>query len=703
MYTAYFGLRENPFQITPNLRFLYSTPTYQEVYTRLLSGICEHKGLLMLTGEVGTGKTTLLRGLMTALEAPASLAFLYLTTLAFDDLLSFICEGFSLPERGEERQQKIQVLHEFLLAQWRASRLAVLLIDEAQNLEAEALEGLHLLLDLKLDGNPLLQIVLVGQPELEENLARPQFRHLKQRINIQLRLDCLKESEVGAFIYHRLQVAGSNRQDLFPPEVIQRIAQYSQGIPRLINLICDNALLIAYEDRQKTISFGIIEMIAADFLFNETPKVTKENGGNQTLLPSLSPPLFEGAEKVEVGLIPAKSSRTFSWRLLPGFALFLIVFGLLVYRMPGRLLLSPPFQSSETAQIAPPRTPKQESVGTVEQNRSAVHEDEPEEDSSPSAQTAERGAYVVALPEPVAAPVPPIIRRVHPSIAPDQEIVVTEGEQLAFSIEAESPQNSLLRYAWLFNGQRRGKGKTWTYRPDFNAGNTKLQEVKALVTDQNNFRVERTWKVRVTNVNRPPHIAAASPQGEAVEVSSGDKQNFFVRASDPDKDDSLAYTWFLDGQEITRGQQLGLHSPPTFSSPKLSQVKVEVTDKEGLKDQRVWDLIPRISLPPLQLSETEVQTWLTAYRHAWEEKNIDELVELGAISGQKEDEVRRILAQYQSLHVALQNVDIRSEGDRAIVTFSRVDTINGQTMAHPSRKVFTIEKATNGRLTARLQ
>jgi general secretion pathway protein A len=171
MYTAYFGFHENPFYVTPNPHCFYSTPLYQAAYTRLLAGIHERKGLLLLTGEVGSGKTTLLRKLMTECKTTASCAFLYNPAFTFDDLLSMIYEEFNLPEKGERRrQQRIQDLHKFLLAQWQAGRLVALFIDEAQKLEDEAVDNLQLLLGFKIADTPLLQLVLVGPPELRRGL-----------------------------------------------------------------------------------------------------------------------------------------------------------------------------------------------------------------------------------------------------------------------------------------------------------------------------------------------------------------------------------------------------------------------------------------------------------------------------------------------------------------------------------------------------
>jgi general secretion pathway protein A len=264
MYTSYFGFREKPFNVTPNPRFFYTNPSYQEAYANLLYGIHERKGFLVLTGEVGTGKTTILRRLMENLESNLRFVFFYNTTLTFEELLSFICEELGLRFHGEGQLPKIQALNEFLLEQLKKGSTGVLFIDEAQNLSEKVLENLRLLSNLETSTEKLLQIVLAGQPELERKLDQPELRQLKQRIFLQWRLDSLTEEEVGAFIDYRLKAVGYKRNDLFSRDAIRQIAFYSKGIPRLINIICDNALLIAYGASQKKVPADIIKEVARD-------------------------------------------------------------------------------------------------------------------------------------------------------------------------------------------------------------------------------------------------------------------------------------------------------------------------------------------------------------------------------------------------------------------------------------------------------
>jgi general secretion pathway protein A len=264
MYIDYFGFQEKPFSITPDPRFFYTNPRYQEAYANLLYGLHERRGFTVLTGEIGTGKTTLLRRLMENMEPNVRFVYFYNTTLTFEELLDFICSELGLPIKELGRLQKIQTLNQFLMEQLASRGTVVLLIDEAQNMGEEVLENLRLLSNLETATEKLLQIVLVGPPEIETKLNQPALRQLKQRIAIQCRLERLDDEEVGPFITYRLNAVGYKRQQLFMPDAIQEIAYYSKGFPRLINILCDNALLIAYATSQKKITVAIIREAADD-------------------------------------------------------------------------------------------------------------------------------------------------------------------------------------------------------------------------------------------------------------------------------------------------------------------------------------------------------------------------------------------------------------------------------------------------------
>lgn len=299
MYNDYFGFREKPFNVSPDPRYFYTNPIYQEAYASLLYGIRERKGFIVLTGEIGTGKTTLLKLLMDNPEENIRLVFFYNTTLTFEELVSFACDELGLPVKGSERLQKIQALNEFLTSQSKKGGTVVLLVDEAQNLTADVLENLRLLSNLETAKEKLLQIVLVGQTELDVKLCQPQLRQVKQRVALHCRLDRLKESEVGPFINYRIRVAGYEGEELFTPKAVREVAIHSKGIPRLINIICDNALLIAYAKSAKKISAEMIkeavddlrldtEGLVVDDDFSKTKTVAKGGKNEKEKRPNVS-------------------------------------------------------------------------------------------------------------------------------------------------------------------------------------------------------------------------------------------------------------------------------------------------------------------------------------------------------------------------------------------------------------------------------
>ncbi|MBM4259526.1 MAG: hypothetical protein FJ147_26950 [Deltaproteobacteria bacterium] len=264
MYNDFFGFHESPFTVTPDPRIFYATPLYQRVYANLLSGICQRQGVIVLTGEAGTGKTTILRRLMTNLKHSVRFAFCPYSTLSFDDLLDFICDDFELPQKPQGRSFQLQALYKFLLSQQQQNQHAALLIDEAHHLQPSVLAALAELASYTVGNEVLLPIALVGQLELEERLHDPVATVLRDRIALSCQLDRLQKNDVGPFIFHRLNAVGYRRSDLFPPEVIAAIAEYSQGIPRYINTICDNALLIARIEMKKIVTPAIIEEVAQD-------------------------------------------------------------------------------------------------------------------------------------------------------------------------------------------------------------------------------------------------------------------------------------------------------------------------------------------------------------------------------------------------------------------------------------------------------
>ena len=265
MYNSYFGFSVSPFSVTPDPSFFYTNLAYQEAYAELQYGIKAKKGLIVITGEAGTGKTTLLRKLMTDhLHGPIQTVFVSNTYLDFTELLQVIHHDLGLGIDDANKLKLLQELNDYLITQLKQSHVVSVLVDEAQYLSDDALEGLRLLSNLEINQEKLIQIVLMGRPELQAKLEPPTLRQLKQRVALQCRLFPLIRSEVGPYIDFRLWAAGYTSNDLFSPDAVRLIATYSYGIPRLVNIICDNALLTAYARNQQNVSAEVIKQVARD-------------------------------------------------------------------------------------------------------------------------------------------------------------------------------------------------------------------------------------------------------------------------------------------------------------------------------------------------------------------------------------------------------------------------------------------------------
>jgi len=276
MYNGYFRFLESPFSVTPDPRFFYTNPVYLEAYATLRYGIEAKKGFVVVTGEVGTGKTTLLRKLLHSFETTVRSVFIFNTHLSFSELLQVALRDLGLASsKDTSKVTMLQELNDYLIKQLKQGHTVAALIDEAQNLSVEALEDLRLLSNLETDREKLLQIVLVGQPELEARLDQPGLRQLKQRVAVQCRLDPLKDEEVGPYIDFRLRVAGYEGKGLFHRDAVQQIACYSKGIPRLMNIICDNALVTAYAESKKIVSADMIKEVARDLRIGSEVQVPK--------------------------------------------------------------------------------------------------------------------------------------------------------------------------------------------------------------------------------------------------------------------------------------------------------------------------------------------------------------------------------------------------------------------------------------------
>jgi general secretion pathway protein A len=264
LYEKHFGFLELPFSVTPDPRFFYNNSLHREAFVTLRYGIEARKGFIVITGEVGTGKTTLLRVFMHGVESTIHTAFIFNPQLSFTDLIRAILTDLGIAHSTEGRLTLLEKLNDYLIEQLKKGHVVAILVDEAQDLSDEVLEELRLLSNLETDSEKLVQIVLMGQPEFERRLDRPELRQLKQRIALRCRLTPLPRDEVGAYINYRLKTAGYEGKGLFDARAVERITLYSQGIPRLINVICDNALLIAYASSKKRVSAEMIEEVAWD-------------------------------------------------------------------------------------------------------------------------------------------------------------------------------------------------------------------------------------------------------------------------------------------------------------------------------------------------------------------------------------------------------------------------------------------------------
>ena len=279
MYESFFGLKELPFSLTPDPRFLWMSDTHQEGPAALVYGITRRKGFLLLTGEVGTGKTTLLRAALGQLPPETDTALVLNTIdLTPRDLLKLIGAEFGIEGSMETTADFVIALNRMLLGRLRARRNTVLIIDEAQNLSHEALEEVRLLSNLETDIEKLMQIVLTGQPELLDKLADPSLRQLRQRIAVEHHMEPLTEDEVGEYLAHRIGIAGGRIDQIFEAGVEAVFYAFSIGCPRLISLLADRTLLGAYAKQLRPIPPEFVEKKAKSMSTSRAGRLTNELG-----------------------------------------------------------------------------------------------------------------------------------------------------------------------------------------------------------------------------------------------------------------------------------------------------------------------------------------------------------------------------------------------------------------------------------------
>jgi general secretion pathway protein A len=284
MYKHFFGLRENPFNVNPDPRYLFLTPQTRQALDELSYGIQARKGLILLTGKVGTGKTTLINRLLDQLHEPQTrTAFIFNSHLEINHLFDFILADFGVPFDSGSNSSALMRLNQWLLERYRSGETPVLIVDEAQGLSNHVLEEIRMLLNLETPREKLLQIVLVGQPELEERIKRPELHQIKQRVALRCKTATLALNETHDYIQSRLDIAGANGKPIFALQAMDAVYLYSRGIPRVINLLCENALIKAYLDHVHPVPVHIVAEVARKFQFDEVKPVAPPRDSEDAL------------------------------------------------------------------------------------------------------------------------------------------------------------------------------------------------------------------------------------------------------------------------------------------------------------------------------------------------------------------------------------------------------------------------------------
>jgi general secretion pathway protein A len=288
MYKKFFGLRANPFSVSPDPRYLYLTRHTEEAMDCLTYGIQSRKGFILLTGEVGTGKTTLINKLLEMLRVQeVATAFIFNPRLDVSQFLDYMMADFGIPCDSKSKSQVLIRFYDWLLDRYRKGETAVLIVDEAQNLSEELLEEIRMLTNVETFTDKLLQIVLVGQPELEQKIKQPNLRQLRQRLTLRARTYPLSLGETKAYVSQRLRVAGWSGEEIFDAESLAAIYRYSDGIPRVVNLICEHCLVSAFVDQRKVVTVRVVDAVARDFDLGE--------GNNIPAITSPPPPAPNGS------------------------------------------------------------------------------------------------------------------------------------------------------------------------------------------------------------------------------------------------------------------------------------------------------------------------------------------------------------------------------------------------------------------------
>ncbi len=279
MYETFFGLNEKPFQILSDPAYLFMSKTHENAYTYLEYGIFENKGFVVITGEIGSGKTTLINYLLEKIEENIQTALINNTLIQPGNLIKMLCQDFEIDTRGLDDAELLTAFYQFLIQQYSERKRVILIIDEAQNLSMDALEEIRMLSNFELDKQHLFQVILVGQPQLRFKLRQKALEQLAQRISVHYHISGLNTDEVKDYIQYRLQIAGAKNLDIFSDEALESIYIFSRGIPRLINILCDTAMVYAFADGLKQVNREIVESIIRE---REVGGFDDLNGGQET-------------------------------------------------------------------------------------------------------------------------------------------------------------------------------------------------------------------------------------------------------------------------------------------------------------------------------------------------------------------------------------------------------------------------------------
>ena len=261
MYESFYGFKEKPFDLHPDPDYLYMSRVHENTYTHLEYAILENKGFVVVTGEIGSGKTTLINYLLNKIGTNIQVGLVNNTNIQPAEFLKMVCKEFELDPKTNDKAELIDILSGYLIDQFAAGERVVLIVDEAQNLTNDTMEEIRMLSNIETEKHHLVQIILVGQPELKFKLQQSNLKQLAQRVTVHCHLKGLEKDEVAEYIQHRLQVGGSQRMDLFDKETIETVAIYSRGIPRLINVLCDSSLVYGFADELETVGRDVLDAV----------------------------------------------------------------------------------------------------------------------------------------------------------------------------------------------------------------------------------------------------------------------------------------------------------------------------------------------------------------------------------------------------------------------------------------------------------